>query len=88
MTTTKIIPIKNLKDTASVSTMVRESAGPVYVTKNGYDDMVLMSTESYDRLIYQLDVLEKLAEGERAIRRGDVIDADASIAQIRRRYDL
>ena len=84
----KIIPIKELKDTANISMMVRENDGPVYVTKNGYDDMVMMSTEEYDRLIYQLDILEKLAEGERAIRRGEVVDAAESVEQIRRRYEL
>ena len=84
----KIIPIKDLKNTASVSTMVRESEGPVYVTKNGYDDLVIMSTDEYDRLLYQLDILEKLAEGERAIRRGEIVDYAESIAQIRRRYEL
>ncbi|MDR1816179.1 MAG: type II toxin-antitoxin system Phd/YefM family antitoxin [Clostridiales Family XIII bacterium] len=84
----KIIPIKDLKDTAQVSSMVRESAGPVYVTKNGYEDMVLLSTEEYDRLLYTMDMLEKLAEGERAIRRGETVDAFKSVAAIRRRYDL
>ena len=84
----KIIPIKELKDTANISMMVRETPGPVYITKNGYDDMVIMSTEEYDRLTYQLDMLEKLAEGERAIRRGEVVDAAESVEQIRRRYEL
>ena len=84
----KIIPIKELKDTANISIVVRESAGPVYVTKNGYDDMVIMSTEEYDQLIYQLDILEKLIEGERAIRRGETVDATESIEKIRRRYEL
>ena len=84
----KIVPIKELKDTANISTMVKESAGPVFVTKNGYDDMVIMSMAEYDRLIYQLDILEKLAEGERAIRRGEVVDAAESIEQIKRRYEL
>ena len=85
---TKIIPIKDLKDTAGISLMVRESEEPVYITKNGYNDMVIMSSEEYDRLIFQLDMLERLTEGERAIRRGEVVDAFESIGQIRRRYEL
>ena len=84
----KIIPIKELKDTANISTMVRESEGPVYVTKNGYDDMVLMSTAEYDRLMYEMDLLEKLLEGEMAIQRGEVEDAFESVDRIRRRYEL
>ena len=84
----KIIPIKELKDTANISTMVRENEGPVYVTKNGYDDMVLMSTAEYDRLMYEMDLLEKLLEGEMAIQRGEVEDAFESVDRIRRRYEL
>ena len=84
----KIIPIKDLKDTASVSLMVRESTGPVYVTKNGYDDMVMMSMEEYNRMTTELEILEKLLDGERAIARGEIVDAYEGLAQIRRRYDL
>jgi len=84
----KIIPIKELKDTASISLMVRESEGPVYVTKNGYDEMVLMSTEEHDRLMYEMDVLIKLLEGEAAIQRGEVESAFDSVDGIRRRYEL
>jgi len=84
----KIIPIKELKDTASVSQMVRESEGPVYVTKNGYGDMVLMSTEEYDRLMYEMDIVLKLLEGEQALQRGDSEDAFESIERIRQRYEL
>ena len=35
----KIIPIKELKDTAKISEMCHENDGPIYVTKNGYGDM-------------------------------------------------
>ena len=84
----KIIPIKELKNTANISLMVRESEGPVYVTKNGYNDMVLMSNEEYDRLMMELEVFEKLLEGEQAIARGEVADAFESLEEIRRRYGL
>ena len=91
----KIIPIKELKDTAGVSAMVRESEGPVYVTKNGYDDMVIMTMEAYDRLVrendrlkLEMDWYEKLVEAEQAIARGEVGDAFESVKRLRQRYDL
>ena len=46
----RIIPIKELKDTAKISEMCHENEDPIYVTKNGYGDMVLMSIESYEAL--------------------------------------
>ena len=41
---TKIIPIKELKNTSEISDMCHRTKGPVYVTKNGYGDLVIMST--------------------------------------------
>ena len=44
----KIIPIKDLKDTGKMSELCHSSHEPVFVTKNGYGDMVLMSMEVYE----------------------------------------
>ena len=44
----QIIPIKELKNTTKVSEMCHASEEPVFVTKNGYGDMVLMSMETYE----------------------------------------
>lgn len=84
----KIIPIRDLKDTAKISTMVRESPGPVYVTKNGYDDMVIMRTEDYDQLLWEKDVLGKLLEAEQSIARGETFDAFESLEKLRKKYGI
>ena len=42
----RIIPIRDLKDTAAISQMCSESAEPIYITKNGYGDMVIMSIQA------------------------------------------
>ena len=44
----KIIPIKDLKNTSDISEMCHRTDEPIYVTKNGYGDMVIMSMESYE----------------------------------------
>ena len=44
----QIIPIKDLKDTASVSELCHTLNEPIYITKNGYGDMVLMSMDYYE----------------------------------------
>lgn len=46
-----IIPIRELKNTASISKFVEETNEPVFVTKNGYGSMVMMSLEVYEREI-------------------------------------
>jgi hypothetical protein len=42
----QIIPIKDLKKTSELSEMCRQSKEPVFITKNGYGDMVIMSMET------------------------------------------
>ena len=69
----RIIPIRDLKDTAAISQMCSESTEPVYITKNGYGEMVIMSMKAYEEKLAMLDVYAKLAEAE--IREGKTVDA-------------
>ena len=41
-----IIPIRDLKDTAKVSELCHKTGEPIFITKNGYGDMVLMSMKT------------------------------------------
>jgi len=43
-----IIPIKELKNTAEISKLCDEKNEPIFVTKNGYGDMVVMSQDCFD----------------------------------------
>ena len=54
----KIIPIRELKNTASISKYVEETDEPVFITKNGYGSMVIMSLEVYEREIAKRQVIE------------------------------
>ena len=45
-----IVPISKLNNTSEISALAHESDGPVFVIKNGYGDMVLMSMEVYEAL--------------------------------------
>ncbi len=44
----QIIPIKDLKNTSEISDMCHKADEPIYITKNGYGDMVIMSMEIYE----------------------------------------
>ena len=44
----QIIPIKDLKNTSEISDMCNKTEEPIYVTKNGYGYMVIMSMEIYE----------------------------------------
>lgn len=54
----RIIPIRDLKNTATISKYVEESNEPVFVTKNGYGSMVIMSIEVYEREIAKNQMIE------------------------------
>lgn len=47
----RIIPIRELRDTNRMSEMCHESEEPVFITKNGYGDMVIMSLETFEKTL-------------------------------------
>ncbi len=84
----RIIPIKDLKNTSQISQMCQEATEPIYITKNGYGDMVIMSVKVYERKLFMLDVYNKLAAAEAQIAEGKVLDGDASLRSIREKYNV
>ena len=47
---TKIIPIKDLRDTKKIETLVQNANEPIMITKNGYSNMVIMSDRVYETI--------------------------------------
>ena len=84
----QIIPIKDLKNTSDISEMCHRTDEPIYVTKNGYGDMVIMSIESYEHTMKQLKMYEDFEVSERQIKEGKVKDARESLLSIRKRYGI
>lgn len=61
-----IRPVSDLRNNfADISKTVHETAQPVFLTKNGYGDMVVMSMEAYEKMQFESDIYYKLAEAER-----------------------
>lgn len=84
----QIIPIKDLKNTGVISQMCREAKEPIYITKNGYGDMVIMSVQMYEEKLFMLDVYSKIQAAEKQIAEGKVIDADESLLRIRGEFNV
>jgi PHD/YefM family antitoxin component YafN of YafNO toxin-antitoxin module len=78
----RIIPIKDLKNTAEISRMCHESNEPVFVTKNGYSHLVIMSAEQYERERFLQHVFDTIEISERQIAAGEVVDAYDSFNKI------
>lgn len=84
----QIIPIRDLKKTSELSELCRNTKEPVFITKNGYGDMVIMSMETYERTMSTNDIYRKLEQGERSIEAGNTIDAFDSLQEVRKKYEL
>ena len=50
---------------ADISKTVHETAQPVFLTKNGYGDMVVLSMEAFENLQFESEVYFKLQEAEK-----------------------
>lgn len=84
----RIIPIKDLKNTAAISQMCSESNEPIYITKNGYGDMVLMSMKAYEEKLWLADVYAKMAEAELQQQNGEEMDAREVLSALREKYHV
>ena len=84
----QIIPIRDLKNTTEISRLCNESNDPIFITKNGYGDMVIMSMKVYEEKMFMLDVYSKLTAAEDQIKEGKLMDAQASLKEIRAKYNV
>ena len=67
-----IRPISDLRNHfADISKTVHETSQPVFLTKNGYGDMVVMSMDAFEKLQFESEVFFKLQEEEREAERTD-----------------
>ena len=84
----QIIPIRDLKNTSDISDMCHRVAEPVYVTKNGYGDMVSMGMEVYEGMLEKLNMYGVLEISERDICDGRTREAAESLKELRNKYGL
>ncbi|RJX27112.1 MAG: type II toxin-antitoxin system Phd/YefM family antitoxin [Dethiobacter sp.] len=62
----QIRPVSDLRNNfAEISKIVHENGEPVFLTKNGYGDMVVMSIEEYEKMLLHSEITFKLLEAEK-----------------------
>lgn len=63
--------VPNIKfSTDEISTFCHEHREPIFITKNGQGDLVVMSMETYDMLNGKLELYQVLDDGITAVREG------------------
>jgi PHD/YefM family antitoxin component YafN of YafNO toxin-antitoxin module len=84
----QIIPIRDLKNTSEISKLCHESDEPIFVTKNGYGDMVFMSMETYERNMFMNHVYKQLEISEKEIAEGKTANALEALSELKSNYGL
>ncbi len=84
----QIIPIRDLKDTSAISERCKKSGEPIFVTKNGYGDMVVMSMDVYNRTFAEVQLYKALKEAEDELQGGaPTVSADTFTAEMKTKYE-
>ena len=66
-----IRPISDLRNSANeISDFCRQTREPVYITRNGTGDMVVLNIDEYERQVAVIDLYGKLAIAEQEIADG------------------
>ena len=83
----QIRPMTDLRNTNEISELCHAKNEPIFITKNGYGDVVVMSIEAYDKLIgnNEIDAAISAAEKEYA-EDGVLMDAREALSSLRRKH--
>ncbi len=66
-----IRPIKDLRNTNEISELAHNEQEPIFITKNGYSDLVIMSSELYDRFARINRIDQAIFESEEDVLNGN-----------------
>lgn len=82
-----IMPIKDLRNTTEISNLAHKVQQPIFITKNGYSDLVVMSSELYDEFARMNRIDQAIYESEKEIENGaEAIDAELVFAELERKH--
>ena len=83
----QIRPITDLRNTSEISDACHARREPVFITKNGYGDLVVMSIETYEEMLDCIETDKAIADAEQEIAAGgQLLDAKEALGALRRKY--
>ena len=65
-----IMPIRDLRKTSEISELAHKKNEPIFITKNGYSDLVVMSSELYEQLAQNARIDQAIYEAEKEVEEG------------------
>jgi len=82
-----IMPIKDLRKTTEISSIAHNVQEPIFITKNGYSDLVVMSSELYDKIMKINRMDQAIFESEQEIENGaEAVDAETVFENLKKKY--
>ncbi|MGO1369094.1 MAG: type II toxin-antitoxin system Phd/YefM family antitoxin [Senegalia sp. (in: firmicutes)] len=73
--------------TTEISKLCHETNEPIFITKNGYGDMVVMSIDTYEKTLGKLELYSKLIEAEEQIKNWEeILDGESVFEKLRNKY--
>jgi len=83
----QIRPITDLRNTNEISKLRHARKEPVFITKNGYGDLVVMSMEAYEVLVETSAMDSAITEAEAEYERdGQLHDAREALGSLRGKH--
>ena len=83
----RIRPITDLRNTTEISEMCHENHEPVFITKNGYGDLVVMSIEAYEEILKTIQDDLAISDAERELTEGqELLNAQDAFSSLRRKH--
>ena len=83
----QIRPITDLRNTTEISELCHAKREPLFITKNGYGDLVVMSIEAYEELLDTSRIDTAISEAEKEYAAdGVLLDAREAVSSLRRKY--
>ena len=81
------MPIKDLRNTMEISNIAHKEQEPIFITKNGYSDLVVMSSELYDKFAKVNRIDQAIFESEKEMEEDGIsIDLDEAFEKLNKKY--
>ena len=82
-----IMPIRDLRNTSEISELAHKKQEPIFITKNGYSDLVVMSAELYERFAQINKIDQVIFEAEAEVNDGaEPIALDSAMERLNKKY--
>ena len=83
----QIRPITDLRNTTEISELCHARREPIFITKNGYGDLVVMSIEASEEMVETAAMDAAISEAEAEFERdGQLHDARQALSSLRRKH--